>query len=102
MSLKKNATEATMLLTQGSCEIPHYFKSQDKECIKLIREKLLEWYFENKRTLPWRTVASRKNEIDDDVRGYSVWVSEIMLQQTQVSTVIGNSLFKLITFLLEV
>jgi len=40
--------------------------------------KLLEWYKANKRDLPWR----RTNDI------YAVWVSEVMLQQTQVTTVI--------------
>lgn len=39
---------------------------------------LLQWYHANKRTMPWRS----------DPRPYPVWVSEIMLQQTQVDTVI--------------
>ena len=39
---------------------------------------LLEWYNENKRDLPWR------RERDP----YRIWVSEIMLQQTKVDTVI--------------
>ena len=51
-----------------------------------FRDKLLTWYDANCRTLPWRTVA--KHEQDPDVRGYQVWVSEVMLQQTQVATVI--------------
>ena len=90
MSSKKNVIESPLLLVQGRCQVKHLFNVQDNyEDVKLIREKLLEWYFKNKRTLPWRTVAST-NEVDDDVRGYSVWVSEIMLQQTQVSTVIGK------------
>ncbi|HVT14418.1 MAG TPA: A/G-specific adenine glycosylase [Fimbriimonadaceae bacterium] len=42
------------------------------------REALLAWYDANKRDLPWR--RSRDP--------YAVWVSEIMLQQTQVATVI--------------
>jgi A/G-specific adenine glycosylase len=40
---------------------------------------LLEWYRINKRDLPWR-------QLQDDP--YAVWISEIMLQQTQVATVI--------------
>ena len=40
---------------------------------------LLEWYRDNKRDLPWRR----------DARPYSVWVSEIMLQQTRVAAVLG-------------
>lgn len=39
---------------------------------------LLAWYDANKRTLPWRS----------DTTPYHVWLSEIMLQQTQVQTVI--------------
>jgi len=41
-------------------------------------KKLLSWYGKNKRDLPWRN--------SKDI--YAVWVSEIMLQQTQVTTVI--------------
>ena len=41
-------------------------------------KKLLNWYDENKRDLPWRR---SKNP-------YHIWVSEIMLQQTRVDTVI--------------
>lgn len=39
---------------------------------------LLYWYYNNKRDLPWR-------KTDDP---YKIWVSEIMLQQTRVDTVI--------------
>ena len=39
---------------------------------------LLMWYQENARELPWRSAPSP----------YRTWVSEIMLQQTQVDTVI--------------
>lgn len=39
---------------------------------------LLEWYMENKRDLPWRRHQDP----------YYIWVSEIMLQQTRVDTVI--------------
>jgi len=40
--------------------------------------KLLAWYARHKRALPWR----------DEPDPYRIWVSEIMLQQTQVDTVI--------------
>ncbi|MHC5088626.1 MAG: A/G-specific adenine glycosylase [Planctomycetota bacterium] len=43
-----------------------------------IRRYLLKWFRANARDLPWR-----KNRTP-----YAVWVSEIMLQQTQVATVI--------------
>ncbi|XP_033919952.1 adenine DNA glycosylase isoform X2 [Melopsittacus undulatus] len=51
-----------------------------------LRRNLLAWYDRCKRDLPWRTRAA--TEPDADRRAYAVWVSEIMLQQTQVATVI--------------
>ena len=50
----------------------------EEEKILSFRQKLLAWYDENKRDLPWRR---NKNP-------YHIWVSEIMLQQTRVDTVI--------------
>jgi len=41
-------------------------------------EQLLNWYRENRADLPWRR----------DPKPYHVWLSEVMLQQTQVETVI--------------
>jgi A/G-specific adenine glycosylase len=46
--------------------------------VKQFQDQLLNWYGENKRTLPWR----------ENQDPYRVWVSEIMLQQTRVDTVI--------------
>jgi A/G-specific adenine glycosylase len=43
-----------------------------------LAKRLLNWYGKNKRGLPWRG--------SDDP--YAIWVSEIMLQQTRVETVI--------------
>ncbi len=40
---------------------------------------LLTWYAHNKRSMPWRS---------DSPDPYRVWISEIMLQQTQVAAVI--------------
>jgi A/G-specific adenine glycosylase len=45
-----------------------------------FRGRLLKWYCENRRALPWR--ASRNP--------YRVWVSEIMLQQTRVAAVLEH------------
>ncbi len=45
---------------------------------KQIQAKLLQWFKKNKRDLPWRKTKDP----------YAIWVSEIMLQQTQVATVI--------------
>lgn len=46
--------------------------------IQGFESDLLQWYAQNKRDLPWR------RERDP----YKIWVSEIMLQQTKVDTVI--------------
>lgn len=43
-----------------------------------MQEKLIDWYEKNHRQLPWRET---KNP-------YYIWISEIMLQQTRVDTVI--------------
>src|SRR5690348_4774135 len=42
------------------------------------RRSLLHWYRRRSRALPWRTFSSP----------YTVWLSEVMLQQTQIETVI--------------
>ena len=49
---------------------------------QLLSKKILNWYDLNKRSLPWRkNVTSHKKQ-------YYTLVSEFMLQQTQVATVI--------------
>ncbi|XP_076009282.1 adenine DNA glycosylase [Genypterus blacodes] len=63
-----------------------YHTFHDPADVERLRSQLLSWYDEEKRELPWRTVA--KTEPDLNIRTYAVWVSEIMLQQTQVATVI--------------
>ena len=50
----------------------------EEEKIASFREKLLAWYDSNKRDLPWRRTQDP----------YKIWISEIMLQQTRVDTVI--------------
>ncbi len=46
--------------------------------ILVLRQALLGWYRQNGRDLPWRQTQD----------AYAIWISEIMLQQTQVQTVI--------------
>src|SRR5262245_36439515 len=55
-------------------EEPSFFTAAQR---KALRRRLLTWYAAHKRDLPWR--RSRDP--------YRVWISEIMLQQTQVATV---------------
>ena len=49
---------------------------------QLVTKKILKWYDLNKRSLPWRKNVSLQK------RQYFTLVSEFMLQQTQVTTVI--------------
>ncbi|MFH1858334.1 MAG: A/G-specific adenine glycosylase [Candidatus Omnitrophota bacterium] len=49
-----------------------------KQKHSLFQRKLLSWYTRHKRDLPWRRTRDP----------YKIWVSEVMLQQTQVNTVI--------------
>ncbi len=49
---------------------------------KIITKKILKWYDLNKRSLPWRKKVSSKK------KQYFTLISEFMLQQTQVTTVI--------------
>ncbi len=53
-------------------------KKANKTLQKEFIRPLLKWYRQHARTLPWRETSDP----------YSIWVSEIMLQQTQVATVI--------------
>ncbi|HSJ37944.1 MAG TPA: A/G-specific adenine glycosylase [Planococcus sp. (in: firmicutes)] len=45
---------------------------------KQFQKDLITWFHEEKRDLPWRRTADP----------YQIWISEIMLQQTRVDTVI--------------
>lgn len=47
--------------------------------VKQLQSKFIDWYSQNHRLLPWRI----------DRNPYRIWISEIMLQQTRVDTVIG-------------
>ncbi|MGH7980500.1 MAG: A/G-specific adenine glycosylase, partial [Limisphaerales bacterium] len=46
--------------------------------IRRAAKNLLAWFSQNARDLPWRRTRDP----------YAIWVSEIMLQQTQVKTVL--------------
>lgn len=43
-----------------------------------VRRRLLAWFRQNARDLPWRKTRDP----------YRIWISEVMLQQTQVATVV--------------
>jgi A/G-specific adenine glycosylase len=50
----------------------------EKKFKSAFTEKLIAWYHNNKRDLPWRKTSDP----------YAIWISEVMLQQTQVDQVI--------------
>ena len=61
------------MLVQPDC----YKVNRAKKIQKIVSE-LLDWFKTNARDLPWRRTQDP----------YAIWVSEIMLQQTQVKTVL--------------
>ncbi|KAJ3039041.1 hypothetical protein HDV00_012667 [Rhizophlyctis rosea] len=76
----------------------------DKCEIPFLQTSLLRWYDINQRLMPWRApcgvggcvVGGEKGEGGEGMteeeagqRAYEVWVSEVMLQQTQVATVVS-------------
>ncbi|KAF8563804.1 hypothetical protein P879_09337, partial [Paragonimus westermani] len=72
----------------------HHFSYAE---IERFRQKLLSWYDQHKRDLPWRRMVTipilllsipvQLSQPDPNIRAYAVWISEVMLQQTQVKTV---------------
>ncbi len=57
---------------------PHDVSWEQSSWRSDVRRRLLQWFRSNARTLPWRSEPTP----------YRVWISEIMLQQTQVATVL--------------
>jgi len=62
------------LRVKNKSEISFIMTSQQ---IKKFRKNLLNWFQKNQRKLPWR----------EDRDPYKIWIAEVMLQQTQVTTV---------------
>src|SRR5690554_4984636 len=65
---------------KGIYSVAHYFLNNSMKLADDFSQRVLDWYEQHGRKhLPWQ----------QDITPYRVWVSEIMLQQTQVSTVIS-------------
>ncbi|TKX32958.1 A/G-specific adenine glycosylase [Campylobacter aviculae] len=67
-----------------------------KHNIKKLQENLLFWYEKNgRKSLPWRNLKSLKcdERLKDIDKAYGVYISEIMLQQTQVKSVLERFYF---------
>eukprot|EP01134_Creolimax_fragrantissima_P007096 CFRG7096T1 len=95
--------EEAPLKRHGHKDSYHMLKTSE---VDVIRLELLEWYDANQRVLPWRIPSEpyvkTRTQSEKQILGeqsiqkyahlslpYAVWVSEIMLQQTQVATVIS-------------
>src|SRR5206468_11139278 len=82
--LRRSAVGKSELLKKSLFITPHLYLQSDyrmafsHEKRRNFRRALLAWYDSSCRDLPWR--HSRDP--------YRIWVSEIMLQQTQTATVI--------------
>jgi A/G-specific adenine glycosylase len=69
----KNFNDRQILLLPPMTSMPA------KPSCAQLRKRLAQWYAKHGRKLPWREYTD----------AYAIWVSEVMLQQTQVGTVLG-------------
>lgn len=77
--LDQYCTEEEMIpIYEDNIHHIQYLMAEKSRIYKGLPERLLNWYEKNARSLPWRQ--------DQDT--YHIWLSEIMLQQTRVDTVI--------------
>jgi A/G-specific adenine glycosylase len=74
---RKQSAETT---GQPQAELGPAGPAIDKGLRRRVARHLLAWFRRYRRTLPWRR----------DRDPYRIWVSEVMLQQTQVATVIDH------------
>ncbi len=83
MSKAKNAERKAAIAQKGGGKAPTA-QAQEAEGLGFstltFRRRLGAWYRESARALPWRGVQDP----------YATWLSEIMLQQTRVATVIDR------------
>lgn len=84
-ALQKAAEEGVKILAYDCCVSPDSISINAPADVELWSPELkaavpllTDWYRKNKRDLPWRKRMT----------AYRVWISEIMLQQTRVETVI--------------
>lgn len=63
---------------QGGATPTSTHPALDRATVAGLRARLLGWFAEHQRDLPWRRTRDP----------YAIWVSEVMLQQTRVETVV--------------
>lgn len=80
MRRQRTPTDSSKNLSVSTIKASEQVSSQEAIATKspALRRSLLAWYAKARRDLPWRSGGDP----------YAIWVSEIMLQQTQVKTVI--------------
>src|SRR5437764_6821221 len=61
----------------STCPTSGRWSSRRDDAGKMV-DRLLNWFHTHRRDLPWRRTEDP----------YAIWVSEVMLQQTQVQTVL--------------
>lgn len=83
--LTRKQSKKQVETTDASAASSSFHTFPDPAAVVRLRCQLLSWYDKEKRELPWRTLAITESDLN--IRTYAVWVSEIMLQQTQVATV---------------
>jgi A/G-specific adenine glycosylase len=75
---KRGAGQPQRVQEKGAHERPVSQSSPDAATVRFLRQSLLAWYARAKRDLPWRRTRDP----------YAIWLSEVMLQQTRVETVV--------------
>ncbi|MBD2328148.1 A/G-specific adenine glycosylase [Alkalinema sp. FACHB-956] len=92
MASSRQTTQPITPLDSVDPHLPNFLWSSDRatelgspevldsrqQVVDSLRRSLLDWYGDCGRDLPWRRLRDP----------YAIWISEIMLQQTQVKTVI--------------
>lgn len=76
----------------NSIHRPHGISYHDIDNIAEMQQDLLDWFevVREKRGMPWRKRYDPNLTMEEKgQRAYEIWVSEVMLQQTQVATVIA-------------
>lgn len=76
----------TAQISSSSPKFIEFFVFNREEII-YFRHRLINWYIQNRRPLPWRG-DTIDGEIPPAISPYGVWISEIMAQQTRIATVI--------------
>src|SRR3989344_8057167 len=77
----------TFLLLQRELTLEYTYMKVSPKAIQQFQKTILQHYRKEKRSLPWRP-PSLKLRKDGTADAYTILVSEVMLQQTQVERVV--------------